>query len=113
MALAQRLGGQKDYLANVGGMAEALSDGLSLAGAGEALSIGSATAYLATFYGNPMDLHLHTGTNKRRYLLRQFGVRTRNKILGLCTAFTGPEVLLAERMLNWDEILDVSIGHLK
>ena len=113
MALAQRLGGQKDYLANVGGMAEALSDGLSLAGAGEALSIGAATAYLATSYGNPMDLHLHTGTNKRRYLLRQFGVRTRNKILGLCTAFTGPEVLLAERMLNWDEILDVSIGHLK
>ena len=81
MALAQRLCGQKDYLANVGVMAEALRDGLSLAGAGEALSIGAATAYLATSYGNPMDLHLHTGTNKRRYLLRQFGVRTRNKIL--------------------------------
>ena len=113
LALARRLGEQKDYLSNVGVMAEALRDGLSLAGAGEALSIGAASAYLATSYGNPMDSHLHTGTNNRRYLLNQPGVSKRNKILGLCTAFTGPEVLLAQRMLNWDDILDVGIGHLK
>ena len=65
-----------------------------------------AAAYISTSYGNPMDSHLHTGTNNRRYLLRTPGVSRHNRILGLLTGFTGPEVLLAERLLNWNENLD-------
>ena len=75
-------------------------------GAGEALSVGAAAAYISTSYGNPMDSHLHTGTNNRRYLLRMPGVSRRNRILSLLTGFTGPEVLLAERLLNWGDNLD-------
>ena len=104
--LGQRLGAARDYSDNVECMAQALADGISLEGAGEALSVGAALAYLSTSYGNPMDSHLHTGTNNRRYLLGLDGVSTRHKILALLTGFTGPEVLLAESMLNWESNLD-------
>ena len=82
-------------------MAKALADGLSLEGAGEALSIGAAAAYLSTSYGNPMDSHLHTGSTNRRYVLRQEGVSLKNKVLSLLTGFTGPEVLLGARKIDW------------
>ncbi|MDA0790324.1 MAG: hypothetical protein O2780_12805 [Proteobacteria bacterium] len=100
------MGRNKNYLDNIEPMARALADGLSLQGAGEALSIGAAAAYISTSYGNPMDSHLHTGTNNRRYLLSLPDVSLENKLLGLLTGFTGPEVLLAERLLNWQENLD-------
>jgi hypothetical protein len=48
-------------------MAKALAGGISLEGAGEALSIGAAGLFLRSLGGNPMDVHLHTGTNLRRY----------------------------------------------
>ena len=48
-----------------------------------------------------MDSHSHTGVNNRRYLLAQEGVSLRNKLLGLLTGLTGPEVLLAEPLMNW------------
>ncbi|MCZ6890503.1 MAG: hypothetical protein O7H39_18595 [Gammaproteobacteria bacterium] len=99
--LGMHLGASKSYFDTIEPMAEALAGGLSLQGAGEALSIGAAAAYLSTSYGNPMDSHLHTGTNGRRYLLSQDGVSLKNKLLGLLTGFTGPEVLLAERLMNW------------
>ena len=54
-------------------MAKALADGLSLEGAGEALSIGAAGLFLRSLGGNPMDVHLHTSVNLRRYLLRLDG----------------------------------------
>ena len=107
--LGLTMGRSKNYLDNMEPMARALADGLSLEGAGEALSIGAAAAYISTSYGNPMDSHLHTGTNNRRYLLRTEGVSPRNRILGLLTGFTGPEVLLAERLLNWHENLDGNV----
>ena len=61
---------------DIGGnfMAEALAEGLSLDGAGEALSIGAAGLFLRSLTGNPMDVHLHTSANLRRYLLRLDGV---------------------------------------
>ena len=108
--LGLQMGRTKKYLGNIELMAEALASGLSLEGAGEALSIGSEAAYLSTSYGNPMDSHLHTGTNNRRYLLSQNGVSLRNKLLGLLTGFTGPEVLLAERLLNWESNLAPNIS---
>ena len=73
-------------------LAKALADGLSLQGTGEALSIGAAGLFMRSLTGNPMDVHLHTGANLRRYLLKLAGVSLRNKLLALLTWHTGPEV---------------------
>src|SRR5205823_5773841 len=73
-------------------MAKALVDGLSLEGAGEALSIGAAALFLRSLGGNPMDVHLHTSVNLRRYLLRLDGISVRNKVLLLLTWQSGPEI---------------------
>src|SRR5215510_3931288 len=59
---------------------------------GEALSIGAAGVFMRSLTGNPMDVHLHTGVNLRRYLLKVSGVSLRNKLLALLTWHTGPEV---------------------
>ena len=107
--LGMAMGTTTNYLDNIERMAKALADGLSIEGAGEALSIGAAAAYLSTSYGNPMDSHLHTGTANRRYLLGRDGVARRHKILALLTGFTGPEVILAERLMNWHDNLEPSI----
>jgi hypothetical protein len=73
-------------------MAKALADGLSLEGGGEALSIGAAGLFLRSLGGNPMDVHLHTSVNLRRWLLRQDGLSIRNKALLLLTWQSGPEI---------------------
>lgn len=73
-------------------MARALVDGLSLEGGGEALSIGAAGLFLRSLTGNPMDVHLHTSANLRRYLLRLDGLSMKNKLLLLLTWHTGPEI---------------------
>jgi len=73
-------------------MAKALADGLSLEGGGEALSIGAAGLFLRSLGGNPMDVHLHTSVNLRRWLLRQDGLSIRNKVLLLLTWQSGPEI---------------------
>jgi hypothetical protein len=73
-------------------MAKALADGLSLEGGGEALSIGAAALFLRSLGGNPMDVHLHTSVNLRRYLLRLDGLSIRNKVLLLLTWQSGPEI---------------------
>lgn len=73
-------------------LAEALGGGLSLEGAGEALSIGAAGLFLRSLTGNPMDVHLHTSANLRRYLLRLDGITPRNKLGILLMWHTGPEV---------------------
>jgi hypothetical protein len=105
-ALGAEIGRCARYLDTIELLARGLRDGLSLAGVGEALSVGAARAYLCTSYGNPMDSHLHTGTNNRRYLLNEPGIGKRNRILGLLTAFTGPEVLLAEPRIEWEDNLE-------
>jgi hypothetical protein len=85
--------GRSDVYADIPGlMAKALADGLSLDGAGEALSIGAAGLFLRSLTGNPMDVHLHTSANLRRYLLRLDGLSLRNKLLLLLTWQTGPEI---------------------
>ena len=73
-------------------IAQALADGLSLEGAGEGLSIGAAGLFLRSLTGNPMDVHLHTSANLRRYLLRLDGFSMKNKLLTLLLWHTGPEV---------------------
>jgi len=73
-------------------LARALADGLSLEGAGEALSIGAAGLFLRSLTGNPMDVHLHTSANLRRYLIQLDGLSMRNRLLALLLWHTGPEV---------------------
>ncbi|HEX2171306.1 MAG TPA: hypothetical protein VHL09_02530, partial [Dehalococcoidia bacterium] len=91
--LGAQIGAASDYSTIPSLIARALADGLSLEGAGEALSIGAAVLYLRSQLGNPMDVHLHTGANNRRYLVRPgSGFSRRTQILGLMTWHTGPEV---------------------
>src|SRR5205807_2767338 len=52
--------------------------------------------------GNPMDAHINTGANTRRYLLRQPELSLRTKLRALLVWHTGPEVLMAQRMLAPD-----------
>jgi len=73
-------------------LAKALAEGLSLEGAGEALSIGAAALFLRSLTGNPMDVHLHTSANLRRYLIQLDGLSMRNRLLALLLWHTGPEV---------------------
>ena len=81
-------------------LAKALADGLSLEGTGEALSIGAAGLFLRSLTGNPMDVHLHTGINLRRYLVRLEGLSLRNKLLCLLLWHTGPEVRSTQNRLD-------------
>jgi hypothetical protein len=83
-----------------GMLAKALADGLSLEGAGEALSIGAAGLFLRSLTGNPMDVHLHTSVNLRRYLVQLEGLSLRNKLLALLLWHTGPEIRSTQRRLE-------------
>jgi hypothetical protein len=80
-------------------LAHALADGLSLEGVGEALSVGGSTLFLRSQTGNPMDVHINTGANTRRYLFRQPELSRRTKLQALLVWNTGPEVRMAQRML--------------
>lgn len=91
-ALGEGIGQCADYNSIPVMIAEALAGGLSLEGAGEALSIGAAGLFLRSLTGNPMDVHLHTSANLRRYLLRLDGISPRNKLMILLTWQMGPEV---------------------
>jgi hypothetical protein len=93
--LADRIGHCEDFAEVPEMVAAALGGGMSLEGTGEAISIGSATTFLQSDYGNPMDAHLHTGINSRRYLLGKEHVTLRNKLLALLTAYIGPEITLS------------------
>jgi hypothetical protein len=85
-------------------LTQALADGLSLEGAGEALSIGAAGLFMRSQTGNPMDVHLHTSANLRRWLLKLDGLSTRNKLLTLLHWQTGPEIKSTQyRMEPWPQ----------
>src|SRR3989454_6247773 len=70
-ALADEIGRCNKFSEVPGLLARALADGLSLEGVGEALSVGGSTLFLRSQTGNPMDVHINTGANTRRYLLKQ------------------------------------------
>jgi len=72
--------------------AKALADGMSIEGVGAALSIGAARLFMRSLGGNPMDVHLHTSINIRRYLIRLDGISLKNKVMLLLTWHTGPEI---------------------
>ncbi len=101
-ALADEIGRCNRFSAVPEMLAQALADGLSLEGTGEALSVGGSTLFLRSQTGNPMDVHINTGANTRRYLLRQPELSMRTKLQALLVWHTGPEVLMAQRMLAPD-----------
>lgn len=72
--------------------AKALAAGLSLEGAGEGLSLAASDLFLRLDTSNPMDVHMNTGANVRRHILRENGVSAQNKLLALLTWNSGPEV---------------------
>jgi len=85
--------GQVEEFADIPVMiASALGKGLSLDGAGEALSIGAAGLFTRSLGGNPMDVHLHTSINLRRYLVGLPGLNLRSKLLLLLNWHLGPEI---------------------
>jgi hypothetical protein len=98
-ALADEIGRVNQFAEIPEIVARALADGLSLEGAGEGLSVGGSTLFLRSQTGNPMDVHINTGANTRRYLLRQPELSLRTKLQALLVWHTGPEVRMAQRML--------------
>src|SRR5499433_2498254 len=101
-ALADEIGRCSEFGEIPAMLARALGGGLSLEGAGEALSVGGSTLFLRSKTGNPMDVHINTGANTRRYLLRQPELSRRIKLQALLVWNTGPEVRMAQRMLATD-----------
>jgi hypothetical protein len=100
--LADRIGRSNDFTEIPELLAQALGEGLSLEGTGEGLSVGGSTLFLRSLTGNPMDVHINTGGNTRRYLLRQPELSRRIKLQALLMWNTGPEVRMAQRMLAPD-----------
>ena len=80
-------------------LAKALADGLSLEGTVEGLSVGGSALFLRSKTGNPMDVHINTGINLRRYLLSQPEISMQTKLRALFTWNTGPEVKSAQYKL--------------
>lgn len=81
-------------------LANALAEGLSLDGTAEAMSIGAAGLFMRSLTGNPMDVHLHTSANLRRYLVGLEGFSLKNKILSILFWHTGPEVKSTQRRME-------------
>ena len=109
--LGERIGAGPPFMEIPGMVAEALAGGLSLAGTAEAMSCGAALLHLRTDYGNPFDVHLHTGINTRRYVLGVSDVSLRNKVLGLLCWAYGPEVRLCEHRVRWAWRFDGEAGN--
>lgn len=80
-------------------LAKALANGLSLEGTVEGLSVGGSALFLRSKTGNPMDVHINTGINIRRYLLSQPEIAMQTKLRALFTWNTGPEVKSAQYKL--------------
>ncbi|MEA2774654.1 MAG: hypothetical protein QOF90_60 [Acetobacteraceae bacterium] len=111
--LGEAIYGVEDYNNIPVLLAEALADGLSLEGAGEALSIGAAGLFLRSLTGNPMDVHLHTSVNLRRWLLRLDGLSRWNKLMILLTWHTGPEVKSTQyRMESQPQMDEAAVARL-
>src|SRR5438309_1637358 len=100
--LADQIGCCNDFAEIPEMLAHALGDGLSLEGTGEGLSVGGSTVFLRSLTGNPMDVHINTGANTRRYLLGQSELSRRIKLQALLTCTTRPEAPMAPRPLAPD-----------
>lgn len=98
-ALADTIAHSEKFDETPGMIAQALADGLSLEGTVEGLSVGGSALFLRSQTGNPMDVHINTGINIRRYLLSQPELSMQTKLRSLLTWNTGPEVKSAQYKL--------------
>ena len=87
-----------------------MADGLSLKGAAEALSYAVGLITLRFSTANPMDVHMHTGINPRRYLLERDDLPLRLRILLLLSLTRGPEVRLPFERINPLEAFSDSVN---
>jgi hypothetical protein len=99
-ALGEAIRATEDFAGIPVMFAKALAEGLSLDGTAEAMSIGAAGLFMRSLTGNPMDVHLHTSANLRRYLVALEGLSLRNKILCILFWHTGPEVKSTQRRME-------------
>ena len=99
-ALGEAIRATEDFASIPVMFAKALADGLSLDGTAEAMSIGAAGLFMRSLTGNPMDVHLHTSANLRRYLVGLEGLSLQNKILSILFWHTGPEVKSTQRRME-------------
>ena len=90
-SLADELARLEDFDAVPAPLAKAIGNGLSLAGACEALGLAGACWHVRTNYGNPLDTHIQNGIAVRRYLIARPDVSVRQKLIALLTWHTGPE----------------------
>ena len=99
--LGERIGATDRICDVADRLLEGLAAGLSLQGAGEALSIGGARLFLRSCSGNPFDVHIHSGINARRYLLGLDGLSAKSKLLALLSWPMGLEVRYLDESLIW------------
>ena len=99
VALRDTIGNLEKFEDVPGLLAKALGDGLSLEGTIEGLSLGGSRLFLRSQTGNPMDVHIHTGANIRRYLLGQSELGIGTRLRALLTWNSGPEVRSAQYKL--------------
>ena len=83
-------------------IAAAMGEGLSLYGTIEAISIGGARVFLRSHTNNPFDVHIHTGTAARRYLLGFDDVSMKHKIMSLLGWAWSYEVRYLDHTLKWE-----------
>ena len=101
VALAERIATVRSIVEVQDLLIEALAGGLSLAGTAEALSAGGARLFLRSRTGNPFDVHIHTGVNARRHLIRRTGLPADVKLQALLTWSRGTEVRYLDPTLAW------------
>jgi hypothetical protein len=80
-------------------LAQALGGGLSLHGAGEALSLGASRLFLRSRTRDWMEVHANTTTNVQRFVIRQPQIGVRTKLRSLLVWDAGPDVRLLRRAL--------------
>ena len=92
--LGARVGAMTQSSAVSDALAVAMSDGLSVKGAAEALSYAAGLLSLRITTANPFDVHMHTGLNPRRFLLDREDLPVRLRVLLVLSWAHGPEVRL-------------------
>jgi len=80
----------------------AIAGGLSLYGTLEGMSIGGARLFLRSHTNNPFDVHIHTGTAARRYLLGFDEVSFEHKLMSLIGWPWSYEIRYLDHTLTWD-----------
>jgi hypothetical protein len=101
-ALATKIGEVKVIATLPETIAAAMGAGLSLYGTIEAISIGGARVFLRSHTNNPFDVHIHTGTAARRYLLGFDEISMKHKVMSLLGWAWGYEVRYLDHTLQWD-----------